>query len=179
MSANRSASEVQKLAEAPLNFGKGSRACLYCKLVQTYEQVSCPHAFVVYCVTGQFKFIDNGCGNCVTLNMKGDKDRVSELTTSNYSGYDRSVASRFYILNILQDGVTVRWTRVLGWQMAKTRYSCSMLRLSWLITNQIPVFLAVMPLVCIVLRPFDDLNLADFESHLHSESSALLCVTFR
>lgn len=69
MGANRSASEVRKLAEAPLNFGKGSRACLYCRLVQTYEQ-----------------FIDNGCGNCVTLNMKGDKDRVSELTTSNYSG---------------------------------------------------------------------------------------------
>ncbi|MBJ62666.1 MAG: hypothetical protein CMB57_05365 [Euryarchaeota archaeon] len=33
------------------------------------------------------QFIADGCDNCTQLNLKNDKERVSESTTPSYSGY--------------------------------------------------------------------------------------------
>ncbi|KAE9551077.1 hypothetical protein FO519_005714 [Halicephalobus sp. NKZ332] len=46
------------------------RACLVCSLVKTFDQ-----------------FIKTGCENCeMFLRMRGDSDRVSEATSSTFSG---------------------------------------------------------------------------------------------
>merc|ERR1712061_51423 len=46
------------------------RACLVCSLLKIFEQFEC-----------------NGCENCESfLHMAGNRDRVYELTSANYSG---------------------------------------------------------------------------------------------
>ncbi|CAL6312290.1 unnamed protein product [Bathycoccus prasinos] len=55
-------------AEVPLEFQRGVRACLNCKLIKTFEQ-----------------FLENGCDNCSTLSFT-DSNAVVKQTTSNYSG---------------------------------------------------------------------------------------------
>ncbi|CAL52169.2 Transcription initiation Spt4-like [Ostreococcus tauri] len=53
----------------PTHSDKRSRACIGCKLVKTFDQ-----------------FIEDGCENCQHLALKDDRERVSECTTTSYSG---------------------------------------------------------------------------------------------
>jgi len=48
---------------------KRLRACLNCKMIKTFEQ-----------------FFEEGCNNCDRLGLQGDKQRVEDNTTANFSG---------------------------------------------------------------------------------------------
>eukprot|EP00386_Alphamonas_edax_P013174 GDKI01040780.1.p1 GENE.GDKI01040780.1~~GDKI01040780.1.p1 ORF type:complete len:135 (-),score=33.79 GDKI01040780.1:23-391(-) len=58
--------EVEGVAPASM---KDLRACMNCKLVQTGKQ-----------------FMEEGCPNCHLIDYKGDRDKVQNCTTTNYSG---------------------------------------------------------------------------------------------
>jgi len=48
---------------------RGLRACMFCSLLKTQQQ-----------------FEATGCSNCGFLNMKGDREKVLELTSASYEG---------------------------------------------------------------------------------------------
>eukprot|EP00958_Prasinococcus_capsulatus_P017841 scaffold2045_cov404-Prasinococcus_capsulatus_cf.AAC.34 len=53
----------------PTEFGKGLRCCINCKLVKTLQQ-----------------FLEEGCENCAFLGIEGDRERMFDCTTTNFSG---------------------------------------------------------------------------------------------
>jgi hypothetical protein len=55
-------------APAPTEWGKGLRACVACRLLKTADQ-----------------FVDGGCENCPFLAMDGDRERVYDCTTTEFS----------------------------------------------------------------------------------------------
>mmetsp|Transcript_2698 Transcript_2698/g.9696 ORF Transcript_2698/g.9696 Transcript_2698/m.9696 type:complete len:102 (-) Transcript_2698:823-1128(-) len=61
--------ETGRSAPAPLSFDKNTRACIDCKLIKTFDQ-----------------FVNEGCDNCQHLELQNERERVSEFTTSGYSG---------------------------------------------------------------------------------------------
>lgn len=87
-------------AEVPRESGKSMCACMSCKLVKTYGQVSfeCSLILQLLCCTQaslpeplSIQFVDRGCENCEWLHMEGDGTRVTDCTTVNFTGYDSFV----------------------------------------------------------------------------------------
>ncbi|KAF3545807.1 hypothetical protein DY000_02000389 [Brassica cretica] len=58
-------------AQIPTSFGHELRACLRCRLVKTYDQ-----------------FRDSGCENCPFFKIEEDPERIVDVTTPNFNGYD-------------------------------------------------------------------------------------------
>eukprot|EP00887_Chlorella_sp_A99_P005939 scaffold29.g5939.t1 len=56
-------------AQPPTELGKNLRCCHGCRLVKAFAQ-----------------FYEQGCENCPFLDMEGDKERVYDSTTTEYSG---------------------------------------------------------------------------------------------
>ena len=92
-------------AEVPSEAGKSMCACMSCKLVKTYNQVSCRSALMVHVVeqtlqksSSRAQFVEGGCENCEWLNMAGDRDRVTDSTTVNFTGYATMITAMLQIL---------------------------------------------------------------------------------
>ena len=86
-------------AQIPTSFGHELRACLRCRLVKTYDQVSLFHSFFIrvsvfdlslslflkLCLFVK-QFRDAGCENCPFFKMEEDHERIVEVTTPNFNG---------------------------------------------------------------------------------------------
>ncbi len=55
------------VAPPPQEFGKTMRCCMGCSLIKTAEQ-----------------FFEQGCENCLFLEIREDRDRVFDCTTSEF-----------------------------------------------------------------------------------------------
>ena len=86
-------------APPPQEFNKHTRACLRCKLVKTFDQVSRSRSTfsITFLPFDHYQFLTDGCENCDTLNLKNNTELVSQSTTNEYSGYGRanSTLSKF------------------------------------------------------------------------------------
>lgn len=89
-------------AQIPTSFGHELRACLRCRLVKTYDQVSLPFFIFLHSLSKimsqvclKYKtvtvfisqFRESGCENCPFFKMEEDHERVVDCTTPNFNGY--------------------------------------------------------------------------------------------
>lgn len=85
-------------AQIPTSFGHELRACLRCRLVKTYDQVSfsllfsrsfgCPCECLRSISNWScIQFRESGCENCPFFKMDEDHERVVECTTPNFNGF--------------------------------------------------------------------------------------------
>lgn len=85
-------------AQIPTSFGHELRACLRCRLVKTYDQVSCvslslslclfPLRYISLLIWFLQQFRDSGCENCPFFKIEEDPERIVDVTTPNFNGYD-------------------------------------------------------------------------------------------
>lgn len=86
-------------AQIPTSFGHELRACLRCRLVKTYDQVSwilslslnlsrCVYLSCDILIWFLQQFRDSGCENCPFFKIEEDPERIVDVTTPNFNGYD-------------------------------------------------------------------------------------------
>ncbi|KAH7524782.1 hypothetical protein FEM48_Zijuj06G0155700 [Ziziphus jujuba var. spinosa] len=77
-------------AQIPTSFGHELRACLRCRLVKTYDQVSSSSSSsspsILILILKFFFWASLGCENCPFFKMDEDNERVVDCTTPNFNG---------------------------------------------------------------------------------------------
>lgn len=92
---------------------RGLRACLVCSLIKVSTEITIPwlhnaNEIIDFQTVEQFEF--DGCDNCESfLRMKKNKDRVMDVTSNNFDGWENNQMTSLRVFN--KSGLFLEWSQ--------------------------------------------------------------------